>query len=138
MSPHSDTLSWFRANQSLLCLLNAAKKQHIPIIIFGFTWSGLDPTFYHTLGSWIWHYKICYLTNKDNAWMFFAIIKKKKHFRNSHYIVCYMAAIIKFVLIIIFFYQFSPELIMPLLHKIPHFFILWPRGRSHFYSNILS
>ena len=53
--------------------------------------------------------------------MFFAIIKKKKHFRNSHYIVCYMAAIIKFVLIIIFFYQFSPELIMPLLRKIPHF-----------------
>ena len=31
MSPHSDTLSWFRANQSLLFLLNAAwlaEKQH--------------------------------------------------------------------------------------------------------------
>ena len=35
MSPHSDTLSWFRANQSLLFLLNAAclaEKQQIPIL----------------------------------------------------------------------------------------------------------
>jgi hypothetical protein len=35
MSPHSDTLSRFRANQSLLFLLNAvciAEKQHIPIL----------------------------------------------------------------------------------------------------------
>ena len=34
MSPHLDTLSWFRANQSLLFLLNAvclAEKQQIPI-----------------------------------------------------------------------------------------------------------
>jgi hypothetical protein len=34
MSPHSDTLSWFPANQSLLFLLNAAclaKRQQIPI-----------------------------------------------------------------------------------------------------------
>ena len=34
MSLHSDTLFWFRANQSLLFLLNAAslpEKQHIPI-----------------------------------------------------------------------------------------------------------
>jgi hypothetical protein len=33
MSPHSDTLSWFRANQSFLFLLNAtclAEKQQIP------------------------------------------------------------------------------------------------------------
>ena len=33
MSPHSDILSWFRANQSLLFLLNAAclaEKQQIP------------------------------------------------------------------------------------------------------------
>jgi hypothetical protein len=27
MSPHSDTLAWFRANQYLLFLLNAAEKQ---------------------------------------------------------------------------------------------------------------
>ena len=35
MSPHSDTLSWFRANQSLLFLLNVAclaEKQQIPIL----------------------------------------------------------------------------------------------------------
>jgi hypothetical protein len=34
MSPHSNTLSWFRANQSLLFLLNAAclaEKHQIPI-----------------------------------------------------------------------------------------------------------
>jgi hypothetical protein len=35
MSLHSDTLFWFRANQSLLFLRNAAclaEKQHIPIL----------------------------------------------------------------------------------------------------------
>jgi hypothetical protein len=35
MSPYSDTLSWFQANQSLLFLLNAAclsEKQQIPIL----------------------------------------------------------------------------------------------------------
>ena len=35
MSLHSNTLSWFRANQSLLFLLNAAcleENQHIPIV----------------------------------------------------------------------------------------------------------
>ena len=35
MSIHSDTLSWFRANQLMLFLLNdvcLGKKQHIPII----------------------------------------------------------------------------------------------------------
>jgi hypothetical protein len=31
MLPHSDTLFWYRANQSLLFLLNAAEKQLIPI-----------------------------------------------------------------------------------------------------------
>jgi hypothetical protein len=41
MSLHSDILFWFRADQSLLQLLNAAclaEKQHIPIlVVFGFT-----------------------------------------------------------------------------------------------------
>jgi hypothetical protein len=41
MAPHSDTLSWFRADQSLLFLLNAAclpEKQQISIyIVFGST-----------------------------------------------------------------------------------------------------
>jgi hypothetical protein len=35
MSHHSDTLSWFQGNQSLLFLINAAclaEKQHIPIL----------------------------------------------------------------------------------------------------------
>jgi hypothetical protein len=35
MSHHSNTLFWFRANQSLLLILNAAclaEKQHIPIL----------------------------------------------------------------------------------------------------------
>jgi hypothetical protein len=34
MSPHSDTLFWFWANQSLLLFLNAAEKQQIPILWF--------------------------------------------------------------------------------------------------------
>ena len=37
MSLHSDTLSWIRANQSLLFLLNAvclAEKQQIPILYY--------------------------------------------------------------------------------------------------------
>jgi len=50
MSPHSDTLSWFRAKQSLLFLFNAAllvEKQPIPILLsFGLTRSGLEPTIY--------------------------------------------------------------------------------------------
>jgi hypothetical protein len=40
MSLHSDTLFWFRANQSLLFLLNAAflaEKQQIPIL-YSFVW----------------------------------------------------------------------------------------------------
>ena len=40
MSLHSDTLFWFRANQSLLFLLNdafLAEKQQIPIV-YSFVW----------------------------------------------------------------------------------------------------
>jgi hypothetical protein len=50
MSLHSDTLFWFRANQTFLFLLNAAclvEKQ----IVFGLTRVGLEPTIYHTQGS---------------------------------------------------------------------------------------
>ena len=46
MSPHSDTLSWFRANKSLLFLLNAAylaEKSQMPKI-------------YHTWGEHADHY----------------------------------------------------------------------------------
>ena len=37
MSLHSDTLIWFRANQSLLLLIKAANTN---VIVFGFTWLG--------------------------------------------------------------------------------------------------
>jgi hypothetical protein len=56
---HSDTLFWFRANQSLLLLLNGvclAEKQQIPILVFGLTKPGLEPTIYHTRGEHANHY----------------------------------------------------------------------------------
>ena len=59
MSLHSDTLYWFRANQSLLLFLNAAylaEKQQIQILAFGLTWSGLEPTIYRTRGEQSNHY----------------------------------------------------------------------------------
>jgi hypothetical protein len=57
MSLHLDTLSWFRANQSLLFLLNAvclAEKQQIPI--FDLTRSRLEPAIYNTRGEHATHY----------------------------------------------------------------------------------
>jgi hypothetical protein len=64
MSLHSDTLFWFRANQSLLFLLNAVCLADF--IVFGLTRPGLEPTIYRNwdehanhyttdavLGSWI-------------------------------------------------------------------------------------
>jgi hypothetical protein len=48
---HSDTLSWFWANQSWLFLLNAvclAYKKQTPVLYSGLTQTGLDPTIYHT------------------------------------------------------------------------------------------
>jgi hypothetical protein len=59
MSLHSDTLSWFRANQSLFFLLNdvcLAEKQHIPMLVFGLTRLGIDPTIYRTRGEHANHY----------------------------------------------------------------------------------
>jgi hypothetical protein len=50
MSLHSDTLVWFRANQSLLFLLNAAclaEKQHIPILMSLVWHDRARPTIYH-------------------------------------------------------------------------------------------
>ena len=52
----SDTLSWFRANQSLLFLLNAAclaEKQQIIQILYFLNW--LETTVYHTLGEHVIH-----------------------------------------------------------------------------------
>jgi hypothetical protein len=51
---NSDTLFWFRANQSFLFLLNAAclaEKQQISNLVFGLTWLGLKPTIYRTWGK---------------------------------------------------------------------------------------
>ena len=58
MSLHSDTLFWFRANQSLLFLLNAAclaEKQQIYNFIV-LTRPGLEPTIYRTRGEHANHY----------------------------------------------------------------------------------
>ena len=56
MSPHWDIFSWFRANQSLLSLLNAAclvEKQQIPIIVFSLIWSKIKPMINHTHNHYI-------------------------------------------------------------------------------------
>jgi hypothetical protein len=57
---HSETLSWFRANHSLLLLLNAAclaEKQHIPNpIVFGLTRPWLESTISHTQSKHASHY----------------------------------------------------------------------------------
>jgi hypothetical protein len=79
MSLHSDTLFWFRANQSFILLLNVAsltEKQQIPIlytrysiwldpttvqsyipgIVFGLTRPQFDSTIYQTRGENVNHY----------------------------------------------------------------------------------
>ena len=59
MSPHSDTLSWFRANQFLLFLIRAAclaERQEYNFIVFGMTQLRLEPTIYRTLGDHANHY----------------------------------------------------------------------------------
>ena len=60
MSLHSDTVSWFRANRSLLFFLNAAclaeRSNKYQFLVFGLTWLGLEPTIYHTWGEHANHY----------------------------------------------------------------------------------
>ena len=60
MSLHLDTLFWFRANQSLLFLPNAAclarEATDTNLIVFGLTLSGLEPTTYRTRGEHANHY----------------------------------------------------------------------------------
>ena len=76
MSPHSDTLSLFRANQSLLFLLNAAylaEKQHIPIVVFVLTRSELEPTIYHSQCEHANHYIGFYFEAEKNLWLKFNI-----------------------------------------------------------------
>ena len=48
---HSDTLFWFQDNQYLLWILNTAcllEKQHIPLLVFGFTWLAQTHNLLHT------------------------------------------------------------------------------------------
>ena len=55
MSPHSDTLSWFRANQSLFFLISE-EATNTNLKVFGLTLSELEPTIYHTRGEHANHY----------------------------------------------------------------------------------
>ena len=58
LSPHSDTLSWLRANQTLLFLFNAAcltEKQQYQILSFWLDPTGA-PTIYRTQGENANHY----------------------------------------------------------------------------------
>ena len=60
-SLHSDTLSWFRANQFLLLLLNAAclsEKQNTNtnFKVFGLIWLELEPMIYCTQDKHVNHY----------------------------------------------------------------------------------
>ena len=60
MSLHSDTLSWFQANQSLLLLLNAARlaeKQQLWISVFGSARLGLQVINYPPRGKYANNYK---------------------------------------------------------------------------------
>jgi len=71
MSPHSDTLSGFRANQSLFLLLNTSclsVKQQIPnVIVTGLTRSGLEHTTYHTRVEQTNHYNTDFKIASSNS-----------------------------------------------------------------------
>ena len=59
MSSHSDTLSWFRTNQSVVFLLHAVclvEKQQMKFYSFCFTWLGLETTIYRKQGEHANHY----------------------------------------------------------------------------------
>ena len=45
-----DTLTWFLANQSVICMLSG-KARNTNLIVFGLTKPGLEPTFYHSWGE---------------------------------------------------------------------------------------
>jgi len=59
MSPHSDTVSWFWANQSLLFLLNTAclvQNQKYEIYSLWFDPTGVESTMYRTWDEQANHY----------------------------------------------------------------------------------
>ena len=87
MSLHSDTLFWFRANQYLLFLLNAAclaEKQNINFIVFGLTRPRPEPMIYDTRGKYADQYTIDAVeiewvpakneTLKPKRWLQFSIV----------------------------------------------------------------
>ena len=79
MSLHSDMLSWFQANKSLLFLFNSAWLANTNFIVFGLTRSGLELTIYRTRGE---HANHCttemYSSQKEphlNLWVVYTICK---------------------------------------------------------------
>ena len=68
MSPHLDTLFWFRAKPSFLLLLNAAcgEATNTNFIVFGLTRSGLERTSYCTWGEHANHYT----TDAVQIWLY--------------------------------------------------------------------
>ena len=97
MSPYLDKLSWFRSNQSLLFLLNAAclaEKQQTPILVFGLIRSGLEPAIHHTRGEYanyyitdavvyIWNIILHAHTSREDICDIYDIL----HLKPSHYFV---------------------------------------------------
>jgi hypothetical protein len=74
MSLHSDTLFWFRANQSLLFLRNAAslaEKQQIPIL-YSLDWPdlGSNSQSYRTRGE----HASDYATDTGSQFLFYFIV----------------------------------------------------------------
>jgi hypothetical protein len=79
MSLHWDTLFWFRGNQSLLLLLNAAclaEKQYIPIFVFGLTRLGLKPTIYCTRGEHANYYATDAVSGYGGTVLIFILMEK--------------------------------------------------------------
>ena len=79
MSLHSDTLFWFRANQSLLFLRNAAllsvEAPNTNVIVLGLTRPGLEPMIYRTRGEHANHYTTdAVLLVNVTTWIYFVTV----------------------------------------------------------------
>ena len=62
MSLHSDTLSWFRANQTVFarppwCCVLSGEATNTTFIVFGLTGPKLEPTIYRTRTHWPLHHR---------------------------------------------------------------------------------
>jgi len=76
MSLHSDTLSWFLANQSVLLLINdaclAEKATNTNFLVFRLTRSGLKLMIYRTRGEYAKHYitdAVIYIIDKGGIYL---------------------------------------------------------------------